>query len=382
MTTLTDTITDGIGSNDTQLTGYGIAMSETFRLPELLGIVRARAASLTDAINVHDAVISAIGTLVIEGLGIKESMIPNQRGQLAIAEKIIVAELAARGLPSSIVDGIGIQFVQAAAQLVKVIEKLGLSDILAPSAHFKLTVAERISLADTLARFIGAGIIEGFQLVEAMTSIASKPGSIIDGVGINGAISPKLLFNATLADGVEVTDDQLLRMVFTDGIIEGIELAAAYLAPNGSITTWAMNTRTGAVTEYTNYAFNSFARLGNTYLGATKDGLYELIGDNDAGTSIIADLKSGMVQFAGAHLASFKAAYIAARGGGNFVLRIYTGDGNQYDYAVSADSMKTARIDMGKGIRARYFAFELLSTGQDFDLESLEFVPLVAKRRV
>jgi hypothetical protein len=44
--------------------------------------------------------------------------------------------------------------------------------------------------------------------------------------------------------------------------------------------------------------------------------------------------------------------------------------------------MKTARINIGKGIRARYFAFELISTGQDFDLDSLEFIPLVAKRRV
>jgi hypothetical protein len=37
---------------------------------------------------------------------------------------------------------------------------------------------------------------------------------------------------------------------------------------------------------------------------------------------------------------------------------------------------------MGKGLRSRYFAFELVSTGQDFDLDTLEFIPLVADRRV
>ena len=44
--------------------------------------------------------------------------------------------------------------------------------------------------------------------------------------------------------------------------------------------------------------------------------------------------------------------------------------------------MKTTKVNMGKGLRARYFAYELISTGQDFDLDSVEFVPLVAQRRV
>jgi hypothetical protein len=37
---------------------------------------------------------------------------------------------------------------------------------------------------------------------------------------------------------------------------------------------------------------------------------------------------------------------------------------------------------MGKGQRARYFAFELISAGQDFDLDTIEFVPIVVQRRV
>jgi hypothetical protein len=382
VTTLNGTITDGIGSNDAQLIGYGVGLSETFRLPDLLDIVRARSTSLTDGIGVNDAVIGALGVLVSELIRVHDSQIPNQRAQLTILEKIVTTELISRGLLASAVDGIGIQFVQAAAQLVAVIEKLGLSDLLTPSTHYRLSVIEQLTLAEAIARFIGAGVVEGLQVVETLTGVAAKPGSISDGIGVNDAISPKLLFRAIIDDGLEITDAQLLQTIFSAGIIEGIQLAAAYLAPSGSITTWAMNTRTAAVTEYTNYAFNSFARMGNKYLGATKDGLYELTGDDDAGSSIIADLKSGLAQFDGAHLASFKAAYIAVRGGGSYVLRIYTGDGNRYDYAVTADNMKTARIDMGKGIRARYFAFELISAGQDFDLESLEFVPLIAKRRV
>jgi hypothetical protein len=171
-------------------------------------------------------------------------------------------------------------------------------------------------------------------------------------------------------------------MVFNAELSDTIEVAGAYLGPNGSVTTWAMNTRSGAVTEYQNYAFNSFARVGNKYLGATDDGLYELLGDDDDGTDIIATIRSGFAQWSGTHLGSFKAAYLAVAGAGAYVLRVITRDGKTYNYQVSAQDGRTVKVNMGKGLRSRYFAFELVTAGQDFDLDTLEFIPLVADRRV
>jgi hypothetical protein len=49
---------------------------------------------------------------------------------------------------------------------------------------------------------------------------------------------------------------------------------------------------------------------------------------------------------------------------------------------VSTRSMRSTKVHMGKGQRARYFSFELISTGGDFDLDTLEFVPIVVQRRV
>lgn len=383
MATITGSITDGIGSNDARVVAYGVTMSETFRLPEALAVIRAHVASVADGIGAHDAVVNALGIIVIEQLRLAQTEIPNQIGQLAIVEKIVATELIARGLPASVTDGIGVALLQAAAQAVALIEKLGIADVILGAAAYHLSVSEQISYADTLARFIGASISESMQVVESLTAVAQMPQTISEDVGVADTISPQLLLRVEAEETFEIDDAELVKMIFSgEGIVEGLQIAAAYLGPSGSVTTWAMNTRTAAVTEYTNYNFNSFAQLGDKYLGATKDGLYELSGDTDAGVDIIADIKSGFAQFAGVHLSSFKGAYIAVRGGGSYVLRIFTGDGNRYDYAVTADSMKTARINMGKGIRARYFAFELISSGQDFDLESLEFIPLVAKRRV
>lgn len=88
------------------------------------------------------------------------------------------------------------------------------------------------------------------------------------------------------------------------------------------------------------------------------------------------------MQFGSVQLSRLKAAYLGMRGAGEYVLRIETGDGSIYDYGVSARDMRTTKVHMGKGQQARYFAFELLGSGADFDLDSIEFVPLVKQRRV
>jgi hypothetical protein len=243
-------------------------------------------------------------------------------------------------------------------------------------------VSEAVTIADALGRFFGAEVSDEINVAPLMGGYTSKDGQLSETIGLTEGVTPRLVLRVIATDTIGIEAEEALRMLFSPAIAEGIQLSAAYLSPDSSITTWAMNTRTAAVSEYQNYAFNSFARLGNKYIGANEDGLYELTGDDDAGTDIVATIRSGFAQWSGTHLGSFKAAYLAIRGEGSFVLRVVSGDGRTYNYSVTAESQKTVKVNMGKGLRARYFAFELVSTGQDFDLDTLEFIPLVADRRV
>ena len=96
-------------------------------------------------------------------------------------------------------------------------------------------------------------------------------------------------------------------------------------------------------------------------------------------------MRGGYLQFGGTHLSRLKAAYLAVRNTTDdavFVLKIETGDGVEYIYTVDTRNMRSTKVHMGKGQRARYFTWELVSDGQDFDLESLEFVPIALNRRV
>ena len=205
--------------------------------------------------------------------------------------------------------------------------------------------------------------------------------SLIDGVGVGATLNRGLLLRVTASDELEIGHTDALKMLFKPTLADAFEIVSAYLDPEG-LTTWAVNLSHGGVTEYTNYNFNSFATMGSKYIAADADGLYELVGDDDDGDDIVARLKSGLLQFGRSNYSSFKGIYLGVRGGGDFVLRLVTGDGRSYTYSVEARTMETTKVNVGKGLRARYFSFELISTGQDFDLDSIEFIPLVAKRRV
>ena len=65
------------------------------------------------------------------------------------------------------------------------------------------------------------------------------------------------------------------------------------------------------------------------------------------------------------------------------ILKLITGDDQTYVYGVTAQHMRTTRVNLGKGLRSRYFRFELINAdGKDFSMNAIEFIPLVMQRRI
>lgn len=153
-----------------------------------------------------------------------------------------------------------------------------------------------------------------------------------------------------------------------------------YIVSEAGGSAWSLNTRTKTVTELTGYGFNSFGRVGDSWYGAAGSGLYELSGDDDAGVQIPVRLRSGLMRFGGTQLSRLKAAYITARSDQPLEMTIETGEEVEYTYAVEPRSMRTTKINMGKGQRATQFLFDI--SGNSLDLDALELVPVVVQRRV
>ena len=282
---------------------------------------------------------------------------------------------------AGLVDTATFQAATSAISNLAVMAQLRVLDSVIPGAIAGLSLQEQVRVLDQLSAFLGVALDETVSIGDqtlADRRLVQVVGDLIDLSDVTDAV---LMLRLDAAATIELTDAQAMQAIFALDLADTISLDALFASPN-FFTTWAINTRVGAVTEYQNYRFNSFARLGHRYLGANESGLYELVGDDDEGDPIVARLRSGKVQMNAARFTGLKGVYLGIRGQGEFFLRLIAGGGETRTYRLLARDMETTKINIGKGLRHRYLAFELESTGQDFDLDTIEFVPILAQRRV
>lgn len=375
-------VSEGVGTGGTPVYVYRNPQSVAETIQAVTQLIYAQGATLTSGIGAHDALTSQIALLLREAVRTVDSGAAAGKYQGLATDTVGVAPTLVASWAMSLTSGVGAHDAITTARGVLVAEALGLLQGQVASAVYRMTAAEQARLATSLGRFFGGDLSDGVGMALTQALLRTTPGTLTDTIGVSDAITPRFLVRAIAEERFALAPAQALAMLFAPDLVEGVQFSGGFLSPSGSFTTWAMNARTGAVTEYQNFAFNSFAKLGHRHIAISASGLYELSGDSDAGTDIIAQIKTGFAQFAGPRFTQIKAIYLAARGGGDYVLKVIAGTGREYHYGVTARDMETIRVRTGKGMQAHYFAFELISTGQDFDLGYLEFVPLVSERRV
>lgn len=132
--------------------------------------------------------------------------------------------------------------------------------------------------------------------------------------------------------------------------------------------TIVMNTLSGAVTEYDNFAFQS---VTPTHAGSVN-GLYRFGGDTDDGAHIIATIITGKKLIADSRKKYLDMAYLSIKGSGTGTFKVY-GEATSYDYPVLVRESGESRAKPGRGIRENYLAFGYVnSDGTDFELDRME----------
>lgn len=351
-------------ATNTLTAGYGLTCTSSAALSSTGTYTWTAGASISEAIGVNGA------------LGVNQVLVQ------ILAQSLGLSDLLTAGRPVSVSDSMALSSSLTALLGALLADRLNIVETNAPALTYKQTLLDFVRLYDAAAKFLSGAILESAGITPSYVAKALLKPNVSELAAISSTISPKLLAIVTESDNVNVSDADALKMVFKPSISEAFSFRMALVEPNGGFTTWAVNTRTGATTEYQNYAFNSFAQSGHHYLGASSTGLYVLDGEDDDGAATVATLRSGYAQFGGSRYSSFKAAYLGVRGDGDIYLKLEAGSGESYTYQVKLQNQETTKVRIGKGLRARYFAWELVTTGQDFDLDSVEFIPLVAQRRV
>jgi hypothetical protein len=139
-----------------------------------------------------------------------------------------------------------------------------------------------------------------------------------------------------------------------------------------------INIMTKAVTEYEQFDFNSFTDFADTQLAAHADGnIYELTGDDDAGTDIAAMFKTGDADLFKNGPMRIGDIMVLRKSAGDITLTIQgdqdTNKVKDYDIEGSDDAFPhTRRVTAPKGIRWRLLNIEVDNQdGADFDVNQI-----------
>lgn len=151
---------------------------------------------------------------------------------------------------------------------------------------------------------------------------------------------------------------------------------------------WAINVETKATGRYTNFTFNSFARVNNRLFGFNDAGIYEITGSTDAGSAIGVFMQSATYREDDGLLLP-RAAYLV----GNlpdgvlddldfFVL---TDKDERYDYRIlpTDGRLDSNRVMLGKGLRTRHLRYGLFgSITEPLELSSVSVTEAVTARNI
>lgn len=202
-----------------------------------------------------------------------------------------------------------------------------------------------------------------------------QDGSALTDIGADTPISLQALLNAELLTFINAAVDTPL--------IFGSGPAGGGAAEDNQV--WVVNLTNSATSTYENFAFNSFATLGGRYYGVRSEGLYLLEGDTDAGSPIRASVSFGKQDFGTPNKKNMTRAYVGASSTGTLLLKIITANGSEHIYTARAAAafQREQRFDVGRGIQANYFTFELFNkNGCDFELDSVAFYAAEFNRRI
>ncbi len=272
----------------------------------------------------------------------------------------------------------------------RLVERAKVSDAWSVQANYLKALSERAKASEAWTVIDTRGTDDSATAAEDWSPTYILNASLQESGFASDAFAPARQVNASLQERGFAADLFSTVMAYQVMVVERA-YGSEVFAPSGEHTVWVVNTRTNAVTEYKNFPFNSVVSMGRKYVAADESGLYELNGSNDPNnTNVFATLKGGYTQLNGNKYAGLKGVYIAVSGqgpnaaSGSWLLTLKTADGAEFVYkAQSNPGRMVSKINIGKGLRTAYLAWELSNAdGQDFNFNNIELIPMMSGRRV
>jgi hypothetical protein len=241
-------------------------------------------------------------------------------------------------------------------------------------------------LMDTQSLSFAGALSETLSLVATESDKVAYRAESIDTLSMVGSTSATAGIVAIVSDDAVLTDSLESMGLLQALVNDEIQFRISFYDGRETYSGWVVNAHNFAVTEYTNYEFNSFAKIGGNYFAAGPNGLYQLhSADADDGVDIDAVLRTGKLNVGDGHQSRVEHAYLGVQSDGQLLLKTVTGDEKVrwYKSGTPKTGLDNIRIKLGRGVKSAYWQFEIANIdGQDLEVENMQFFPVILSRRV
>lgn len=285
----------------------------------------------------------------------------------------------------------GDQVTPSFTTFVRVVSRLLLSGSAENYAEAYIQILDSLvlrALADALNK---VEVTDTLAMGERVSSLYTLYAALLEKLVLAGTATPEYLATVVIEErlllGANLSHEADLAVLIRDSI----GFATTLTIDNGEYIAWVLNTEGNkALTRYTNYPFNSFARIGGRYYGAGSDGIHRLEGEDDNGVDIKAMLRMGLTDMGTRKLKRVPEAFIGISTDGTILMKVITisedtGEKQAAIYKMrvrGAAATRENRIQFGKGMKSVDWDWVIENVaGADFDLRSIEFRPIILDRR-
>lgn len=276
-------------------------------------------------------------------------------------------------------------------RVAEMVDALLLTGVVSGLREAAALITDALVFNDVAQTALVDGGADVLHLADVVSVAFTAFAPMVDALVFGESLSDTSTFMAVLSDTLTLGDGATGIRELLERMDDTLGFALRLSVDNEQYVAWTMSARNRASTRYTNYPFNSFFRLGNVYYGVADAGVYRIGGDDDAGAAITARLRFGMSALGSQGMKRVESLYLGYTATGDMILKVITAsqldglrESNNYRLRPqAAGSQREGRVKIGRGLKSVYWDFVLENIeGADFELDTLEFKPLMLDRRI
>jgi hypothetical protein len=325
------------------------------------------------------------GILLTESLILKDILVSRSITREAVTELIRLLDQLAIGLSASATDNIALSEALSSAilKLNEVRDAISLNDSSNNSAVLVNFLVTSLNLLNSISLDAFQSVVDAIAFSNTVITIYEALGLAIESLVVEDSSSTSNAYIVSLNSSLLLSNSASSNGVLSNQLVD--QLFFVIKDKEGdTYSTYLFSPETSSVSTYSNYNFDSSTKFGDKYLFSNNSGLYEYGADTDNLEEIVLNLLFPTMSFGSTNLKSIPQIYLGISNNEEAFLKVRVDGKAEVNYRLNkrTSELQTQKIAIGKGLIGRYFQFELISSATQFNLDSIDFLPIELKRKL